>query len=244
MNIGITGSRGFIGGHIKEILKIDKRLKLFFCDLPEGNLLESVSLKNFVKNKQVIIHAAAVNRGTDIEVIAGTVVATYNLLAAMREVKSRTKLIFLSSTQAETDSVYGLSKRLAEAMLMNFSRENKSAVSVFRLPNVFGEGCRPFYNSVVATFCYQAAKNQRFTIKNGGRKIKFVYIQDAVKIIADEIFKKRKKLFFFKKIVFQNELSVSELVKLIKSFKNLNDPRKLKSKFCQNLFRVYSSYLL
>lgn len=244
MKVGITGSKGFIGRSLVEFLKQEKNAELFYCDLPECDLINfnPAVLKNFVFGKDAIIHAAAVNRGSETEVVAGTVVATYNLISALKKSGSRAKLIFLSSVQAETDSVYGQSKRLAEIILEDFSRENKSPVSVFRLPNVFGEGCRPFYNSVVATFCHQAAKNQQLTVKNGNRKINFVYIKDAVRIIVDEIFQKRKKMFFFKKIAFQKQLSVSELAKLVKSFKTLKDPRRLKTKFHQNLFRVCSSY--
>lgn len=242
MKIGITGSQGFIGKHLVNVLKSKKNIELFYCDLPKCDLLNPNSLKKFVSDKDVIIHAAAVNRGSNTAVIAGSVVATYNLISAMKNFKSKAKLIYLSSVQAETDTVYGLSKKLAELTLQDFSKENKTPISVFRLTNVFGEMGKPFYNSVVSTFCHQVANNQELTVKNGGKKFKFIYVVDVMKIIVNEVFKRRKNLFYLKKISSNNKISVSELAKIIKSFKNLKNSRSLKSKFQKDLYRTYLSY--
>ncbi|MFA5083884.1 MAG: NAD-dependent epimerase/dehydratase family protein [Candidatus Paceibacterota bacterium] len=241
--IGITGSRGFIGSHLTKALKLRGGVSLSFFDLPEGDLFKpGKKLGKFVGGKDVIIHAAAVNRGTDTEVVAGSVVATYNLISAMKAKKSRAKLIYLSSIQAETGALYGQSKKLAEVMLEDFSRENKSSVSVFRLTNVFGERGRPFYNSVVPTFCFQVVNNRKLIVKNGDKKIRFIYVEDVAKIILAEVFKKRKRAFFLKRISSNNEISISNLAKLIMSFKNLDNPGKLKSKFHKNLYKTYLSY--
>jgi UDP-2-acetamido-2,6-beta-L-arabino-hexul-4-ose reductase len=244
MKIGITGSQGFIGKHLVEALKDKKNLKLSYCDLPDCNLLNPDSFKNFVKNKDTIIHLAAVNRGTDTKVIGGTVTATHNLISTMEKLKSWPKLIFLSSIQAETDTIYGLSKKLAEIMLKDFSARTKTPVTIFRATNVFGEGCRPFYNSVVATFCYQAANNQEITVhpQSRSKKINLIYVKDVAKMIVREIFTKRQKPFYFKQVSTENEIRVGELAKLIKSFKKLKNLKKLKSKFYRDLYKTYLFY--
>jgi len=241
MKIGITGSRGFIGKHLVEAFKNKKNIKVFCCDRSDCDILNADSLKKFVKDKEAIIHAAAINRGTDIEIIAGSVVGTYNLISAMEKHKSRAKMIFLSSIQAETDTLYGKSKRLAEIMIEDFSRRTKIPVAIFRLTNVFGEGCKPFYNSVVATFCHQIANNKELTInpESRNKKINLIYVGDVVKIILKEIKKYRKNTFYFKKIDLKNEISVGNLAKLIQSFKN---KPKLKSKFYKDLYKTYLSY--
>ena len=242
LKIGITGSRGFIGGHITAALK-NKGIKLSFFDLPNNDLLKSgKNLENFVKNKDAIIHAAAINRGTDAEIITGNVVATYNLISAMEKHKNKAKLIYLSSIQAKTDTLYGKSKRLAEIMLEDFSNKTKMPVSIFRLTNVFGEGCKPFYNSVVATFCYQAANDKELTVNQESRskKINLIYIGDVVEIIIKEIFACRKNQFYFKRIDSKNEISVGDLADLIKSFKN--NKFKAKNKFYRDLYKTYLSY--
>ncbi len=244
LKIGITGSRGFIGRHIAAALS-RKGAKLSFFDRPQNDLLESVSaaLKKFVKNNDVIIHAAAVNRGNNTEIIAGSIAATYNLIAAMEKYKSRAKLIFLSSIQAETDTLYGQSKRLTEIILEDFSRKNNSAVSIFRLANVFGEGCRPFYNSVVATFCHQAAHGEKLTVhpQSKNKKINLIYVGDAARIIADEAHKERAQKFSFKRVDSKNIISIGDLAEAVESFRK-SAPKNLKSKFYRDLYTTCLSY--
>ena len=243
IRIGITGARGFIGGHLIDVLKNKKNVKLDYFDLPEGNLLEPSSLRNFVASNDVIVHTAAVNRGSDMDIITGSVIATYNLILAIKKCDSQPKLIFLSSIQAEGNTVYGLSKRLTEIILRDFSQKYKMSVTIFRVTNVFGEGGRPFYNSVIATFCYQIANNEKITISNNKKEINFIYVNNLVKIILEEIFKQRKQLFHFKKIVTKNVITIKELSQLIKSFKNIKNPKKLKLKFHKDLYNTYLSYI-
>ena len=51
---------------------------------------------------------------------------------------------------------------------------------IFRIPNVYGPGAKPFHNSVVATFCYQIAHGQEVVVENPQAKRKFVWIDDLV----------------------------------------------------------------
>ena len=63
-----------------------------------------------------------------------------------------------SSTQAGKENPYGISKKAGEDILFTYAQENKSKVMVYRLPNVFGKWCKPNYNSAIATFCYNIAR--------------------------------------------------------------------------------------
>ena len=245
MKIGITGSSGFIAQNlIKALHNSKKKVRIFYFDLPNDNILNPKSLKSFVKNLDIIVHTAAINRDSDAEIIAGSVVGTYNLVAAMKDRKKKPKIVFLSSTQAALDNVYGLSKRLAEKMLEDFSRRNRAPVTILRLTNVFGEGAKPFYNTVVATFCYQTVHNKKPTIHKEGKnkKLNLIYVKDLAKIIFNEIFKKNKDGFSFKKIAANNEITVGNLAKLIQSFKLLKNSAPLKSRFYKDLYKTYLFY--
>lgn len=241
MNVGITGDKGFIGKSLISALKKRKKFKLFRFDRAKYDLFDADSLKSFVSNKDVIVHAAGTTRGSDESVISGNIVITHNLLSAMKKFKSKAKLIYLSSIHADTDSVYGISKKLTEIMLKSFSAEYKTPVTVLRLTNVFGEGCRPFYCSVVATFCYQTANMEELTVNKESRnkKINLIYIGDVVKIIAEESIIRRKNPFYFKRVCSKNEITIGNLAKLIQSFKN---KPKLKSKFHKDLYKTYLFY--
>lgn len=53
-------------------------------------------------------------------------------------------------------------------------------VIIFRLKNVFGKWCRPNYNSVTATFCYNIAHDLPITISDPKRELELVYIDDVI----------------------------------------------------------------
>jgi len=53
-------------------------------------------------------------------------------------------------------------------------------VYVFRFPGVFGKWCRPFYNSVVATFCHLAARNEPMRVDDPAKELTLLYIDDLV----------------------------------------------------------------
>jgi len=243
MNIGITGGKGFIGSHIASSLKEMRDANIFLFDKPQGDILDKKSLGKFMKGKDVIIHAAAVNRGTDEEIMKGNVGGTLNLLSVVSKLKKKPKIIFLSSIQSETDVLYGVSKRLCELIFEDASEVYKIPVSIFRLTNVFGEGSKPFYNTVVATFCYQVARGKKLKVNKKGDPLMLVYVGDVVRAISEEVFKKRKELFFFKKIYTNNIITVPALAKLITSFKNLKNPKSLKSKFYKDLYKTYLSFV-
>ena len=241
MKIGITGARGFIGSHISESLRAQKGVKVFSYDLPESDLLDEAALARFVKGKDVVIHAGAINRGSDTEVIAGTVVATYNLISAVKKLKHKPKIIFLSSVQAETETLYGVSKKLAETMLADFAKTCDGQVSIFRVANVFGEGCRPFYNSVVATFCYQLARGESVAVNPGDKRFNFVYVRELVSEIVKNALSTKKMPFYFKRVVSKNELTISELAASLKRIA-ASKGKGLRTKFEKDLYKTYLSH--
>ncbi len=155
---------------------------------------EAARLNEFVKDKQFIFHLGGVNRGTEEEINTGNVLATQKLLRAVSQYgSSRTHIVFASSGQVytlpedktplrETDradpmSLYGISKKAAEDLII----ESGLPHTILRLSNVYGPGCRPDYNSVIATFCHRAASRQPLTLHGDGSQGRdFVYIDDVI----------------------------------------------------------------
>jgi UDP-2-acetamido-2,6-beta-L-arabino-hexul-4-ose reductase len=91
-----------------------------------------------------------------------------------------TPVAFSSSTQAELDNPYGLSKRAAEQALLQHAQQNGAPVYLFRLTNVFGKWARPHYNSAVATFCHNIARQQPITVNDPASPLRLVYVDDVV----------------------------------------------------------------
>ena len=69
------------------------------------------------------------------------------MLQILNEIESKDTIVFTSSIQANLNNDYGLSKKAAEELLLNFSKNNQSTVIIYRLSNLFGKWSRPNYNS-------------------------------------------------------------------------------------------------
>lgn len=238
--IGITDASGFVGSHLSTALQ-GAGFKIISLGAEEL-IKPGPALKKFVRNSDLIIYAADIKRGEDAEIIAGGVVASLNLISAAKDAGFKNKVIFLSSIQAGSDSVYGRGKELAEKLFSNFSAKKGVPVRILRLPNMFGEGKRPFYSSVVATFCQQIQNGQKPSIdpKSKDKKISLIYINDVVGAVIREIKAKNPSVFLLKSIDAPNSISIQKLADLLLSFKDNKAPGK--DKFKNDLYRTYLSY--
>jgi len=96
-------------------------------------------------------------------------------------------IVFASSTQRDRDTAYCRAKRQCEQRLAAWvDGGRRRAATVLVIPNVYGPGCRPFYNSVVATFCHQLAHGEEPKITQDAA-IDFVWVNDLVDQIADAV---------------------------------------------------------
>jgi UDP-2-acetamido-2,6-beta-L-arabino-hexul-4-ose reductase len=85
---------------------------------------------------------------------------------------------------------------------------------ILTLPGVFGKWSKPYYNSVVATFCYNITRNIPIEIYNADSPIKLVYIDDVIDLIIKSISERVNGLV---RSSVENEycLTVGDLAKII-----------------------------
>jgi len=168
MRIGITGWEGFIGSYLR------KRLEdpILF----QGDLRDLDKVKGFVKDCQRIYHLAGLNREKEGKILENNIHATGNLILASK-LQNNPEIVFPSSQQVEwnPDSEYGLTKSIEEEIV-----KRAKNWCIFRIPNVYGPGGKPFYNSVVATFTYQISHGQEVTISNSSDTREFIFVEDLV----------------------------------------------------------------
>ncbi|MCX5821996.1 MAG: NAD-dependent epimerase/dehydratase family protein [Deltaproteobacteria bacterium] len=174
----VTGAKGFIGKNLIVSLKRKGDVDVIEYDLDSlAGLLEEGLAK-----ADVIYHLAGVNRPERVEEFTeGNFDLTRQVCDALRQLGRTPLLVLSSSTQAALDNPYGLSKRQAEEAVFDFGRETEASVFVFRLHGVFGKWCRPNYNSVVATFCHNIARDLPVAISDPSREIELVYVDDVVR---------------------------------------------------------------
>jgi UDP-2-acetamido-2,6-beta-L-arabino-hexul-4-ose reductase len=186
LKIGITGQPGFIGTHLYNFfgLKKDEVTRIPFKD---EYFSDQTVLENFVKQCDVIIHLAALNRHNDPQTIYDTnILLVKKLIAAMESTNSTPHVLFSSSTQEERDNMFGKSKREGRELFNDWAKKNNARFTGLVIPNVFGPFGNPYYNSVVATFCHQVTHNEQPKIEIDA-KLKLIYIGDLVEIFWKHI---------------------------------------------------------
>ncbi|MGT2455592.1 UDP-2-acetamido-2,6-beta-L-arabino-hexul-4-ose reductase [Cupriavidus basilensis] len=92
----------------------------------------------------------------------------------------RVPVIYTSSIQAGRDNPYGQSKLGAEEALRQLASSHEVPVHIFRLPNVFGKWCKPNYNSAVATFCHNIARDLPIQVNDPSAAVTLVYVDDVI----------------------------------------------------------------
>lgn len=177
MKVLITGGNGFIGRNLRQHLaeRKDVEVVLFTRENHESQLTDLLNGVEFV------FHLAGVNRPTETqEFITGNRGLTEIVCDAIAATGRKIPVIYTSSIQADRDNPYGLSKRAAEDALFHLQKDCSVPVYVFRLPNVFGKWCKPNYNSAVATFCHNVARDLPIQINDPAAPLTLAYVDDVV----------------------------------------------------------------
>ncbi len=200
MRIGVTGSSGFLGSHLTSALYQLPGFDITTLKRNSSGKFPEVSrLKSFVENLDIIYHVSGVNRGTNDEIIKGNIQATFNLIEAIKKYgKSHPRIIFTSSSQvyknvmrskksiteshkADPSTLFGVAKKTAEDLIRLSGFEHV----IIRIANVYGPGCRPGYNSVIANFCHKSVNDEPLNINGDGhQKRDFIYVEDVIKAMV------------------------------------------------------------
>lgn len=220
INVLITGANGFVGKNLVSHLSQIKNIKInTFNKSDKINLLPSL-----ISQTDVVIHLAGENRPKDSrDFVKNNLELTRRVCTVIAEQlnkKSKAiKFILASTTQVEQKNEYGLSKLDAEKAVISLSNDLGVPVSIFRFPGIFGKWCKPNYNSVVATFCYNIARKLPIKINDPNFKITLVYIDDVITEIVKSIYSECKNLTW-RKVKPEYSISLGDLAKQIQAFQN------------------------
>lgn len=177
MNVLVTGANGFIGKNlIIHLNELDVNVLTYTRENSTQDLPDLIKKSNFV------IHLAGENRPKDEKDFNTVNVQLTKLICELiRSTGKHIPIIIASSTQAEFDNAYGKSKLEAELILKKLEIDTGNPIHIYRLPGVFGKWCKPNYNSVVATFCYNVSHNLSFQVNDPSFELSLIYIDDVVK---------------------------------------------------------------
>ena len=161
----------------------------------EDNSFQKIMLKH---KPEVVIHLAAKSGLKNCEenpdsAFNCNVFGTYNVIKTCAEINS--KLIFISSREVygETinestkeddpllpNNIYGITKMLAERLIINTSQKYNVNYIILRLTNLFGPGV---YERGVNRIIKMAVKDKKIQIYGGEQEINIVYVDDVVELI-------------------------------------------------------------
>lgn len=243
MKILVTGAKGFIGKNLVAELKNREYTEIFEFDIDNDISL----LDEYTKECDFVFHLAGVNRPKDDkEFMKGNYDFTRILLEKLSSYNNKATIIMTSSIQAELDNSYGKSKKAGEEALLEFSKKAGNNVLIYRLSNVFGKWCRPNFNSVVATFCYNIANGLEIIINNKDTVLNLIYIDDVINEFFDAMRENVANHGEIRYIQSTHSVSLGRIAELIYQFKdsrhNLYIP-DMSDEFTKKLYSTYLSYL-
>lgn len=254
MNILITGANGFIGKNLTAALwairdGLDKTHpaltvdEVFCYDIDT----DPAKLADWCARCDFVFHLAGVNRPKDTaEFMAGNAGFTDTLLNTLRACGNTCPVVLSSSTQAALDNPYGESKRAGEALLSAYGEETGASVLIYRFPNVFGKWCRPNYNSAVATFCHNLARDLPITVNDPAVTLTLVYIDDVVEELLSALLGTPHRDDERCAVPVTHTVTLGRIVELIRSFCASRAERSLPDlgdPFTKKLHATFLSYL-
>lgn len=177
----VTGANGFIGKNL--VVRLNEFPNVSVCTFVRGD--DVALLPQLVAQANAVVHLAGENRPADeaafSQVNTGLTSALCNIIQQEFSATGRhIPLVLTSSAQAECDNPYGRSKLAAEGAVQALAVETGNPCVIFRLPGVFGKWCRPNYNSVVATFCHNIARDLAIQISDPTASLRLVYVDDVI----------------------------------------------------------------
>jgi len=179
----VTGANGFIGKNL--CVALEK--KGYFINKVLRNTSHA-ALIEMVKQSDFCFHLAGEvrNQASEDELKASNVNFTEKLIEQLES--NPMDIVFASSVHAAAPkNPYGETKKTAEDMLTLYANKVGTQAHIYRLPHMFGQGCKPNYNSVITTWIVSAIKGDDLVVFDDDYKMNYLYINDLVNTLIEQI---------------------------------------------------------
>ena len=156
----VTGSEGFIGSYLMELIP-----EAIGFDLKSGqDIRDKQQLASYLKGIDVVVHLAAqtsiANAWDDpVNLYSHNILGTANVIEESIKAGVK-KIVFASSASIYQpyDNPYSFSKYVCEGLFK--TRKDEMQNILLRFMNVYGKGQNPSYGTVIPTF-YKGIKKEK-----------------------------------------------------------------------------------
>lgn len=270
MNILVTGAKGMIGTALCNNLKNFRDGKNKTRNIKINKIFEydidntEAELEEYCKRADFVFNLAGINRPKDSsEFMKGNFNFGEKLLNLLKKYKNNCPIMLSSSIQATlkgryAGSEYGKSKLAGEELFFQYKKETNVPIYVYRFVNIMGHSL-PKYNSVISTFCWSVANDEKFIVTDRSIELEVLYIDDLIEGMFDLLEGKEQHCEFdnTKTIIKPNgkyccvpvthKITLGEIVDLLEEFKSqpvsLMMPKCPEGSFAKKLFSLYLTYL-
>ena len=182
--VALTGADGFLGHHTRAALQ---ELAVPVASFKVGDAFDLDRAAAALSGTHRAVHLAGVNRATDTEVAEGNVIFARQFADALRRAEHPPAVVvFANSVQADNRTVYGTAKAAAADVLAAAAAGIGAQFVDLRLPNLFGEHGRPFYNAVTSTFCTLLAEGGTPQVEQD-RDLTLLHAQNAADLLVGSV---------------------------------------------------------
>lgn len=240
-NVVVTGANGFLGRALcKELEAQNYRVFEVIRSTEESDL------DQYLNDADFVFHFAGEVRPSsdDVAFQSSNADMTKKICERLTFFKRAVPVVFTSSVHAiNPNNTYGSSKREAEESLKQYAKLMGAQVSIYRLPHMFGEGCKPNYNSVITTWIYNLIHGLEVLVFDRSVMMTYCYSGDFVDDCISHLNNERDFELYMEPSVTER-ISLGELVDLLQ---DINNPEKLvalkQTSFVKKLVSTYQSYL-
>ena len=199
----VTGSSGFIGSHVADVLEqqgyqvvlFDVKPSDFKKPLQEefiGSILEISDIEKAMKGCQYVFHfAAQADIGLSSEkpekTIQDNIIGTLNIIEVAR--KYKVKRVLFSSTiyvYSELGSFYRVSKQACEKIIEEYQREYSLDYTILRFGSLYGPRANKF--NAIHNYLIHAIKDKKITRRGDGEELReYIHVYDAARLSVDAL---------------------------------------------------------
>lgn len=239
----VTGAAGFIGKHVVSLLSLRDGVPFLVITRATPRTDAEAALAR----AEAVIHLAGANRPqleSEFNVVNAGL--TQAVARSLERAGRRATFVLASTSRVDEQTPYARSKRAAEEAVKEYAARTGARSVIFRLPNVFGKWSRPNYNSAVATFCHNIARDIPIQIHDPAARLRLVYVDDAAEALISAATRKTPSGAVVERVQPEFQRTVGEIAGLIQQFRAVRTALVLPDfadEFARKLYSTFVSFL-